>query len=123
MPHCIIEYSDNVVDPVDLKQFMLEINDYLASTGYFKLNDIKTRVLKSEQYVIGDGDPIRTFVTVNLLILSGRDDTVKKELSDGLLKILEKHYPKTVATTKASLTVQITDMHKGSYGRIKSYDD
>lgn len=118
MPHCILEYSNNIVDRPDFKILLQEINKYLAGTGLFKLNDIKSRVIGHDLFVVGDGSKDRTFITMNISILSGRDNSIKKDISDSLLKLLAQYFPKTLAVTHCSLTVQITDIQRDSYGRI-----
>ena len=123
MPHITVEYSANILDDVDIKNLLSQVNKFLAGTGLFNLNDIKSRAIEHDMYVIGDGDSARAFVTVNVCILSGRDERVKKQLSDGVLKLLETSFPKTLAEQKASLTVQISEIDKDSYGKLTSYDD
>ena len=123
MPHCILEYSANIADEPDFRQLLLEVHDYLESTGLFKKADIKSRVVGHDKFVIGDGAPDRAFVTLNLCVLAGRDDSVKAGLSGSIVKILERYFPKTLAERRCSLTVRITDMHKGSYGKSVSYED
>ena len=77
----------------------------MADTGLFKLRGIKSRVIAHDLFVIGDGAADRTFITMNLCILEGRDDSVKKYISNSLSKLLERYFPKTIAETKCSLTV------------------
>lgn len=122
MPHCILEHSDNIVDPVDFRQLLSELNELLAGTGLFKLNDLKSRAICHDLYVIGDGAPDRSFVTVNICALSGRADEVKASITNSVLKLLERFFPRTLAETRCSLTVRITDMHRDSYARAVSYD-
>lgn len=43
MPHCILEYSANVVDRPDVTRLLKEIHDALMATGLFTLTDIKWR--------------------------------------------------------------------------------
>ncbi len=121
MPHCILEYSKNIVDQTDFNKLLMEVNEYLAGTGLFKLNDIKSRVIGHDLFVVGDGSANRSFVTINLCILEGREDKVKTNLSNSLVKLLEQYFPRTLAETHCSLTVRITDMHRDSYEKIISY--
>ncbi len=118
MPHIILEYSDNITDKPDFQKLLRELHQGFAKTGHFKLTDIKSRVVKHDLYFIGDGDPIRTFVTVNLRILSGWTDKLKSELSHLILKLLKQYFPKTIAQQKSSVTVQISDIHKASYEKV-----
>ncbi len=121
MPHCILEYSDNVIDKPYLDQLLKQINTALASTELFNPDDIKSRVIEHATYCVGDGAPDRTFVTVNLQILSGRDDETKVMLSEMLLEILKQAYEQTLLTTKCSISVQISEIHRASYRREISY--
>ena len=121
MPHCILEYSDNIVENPDKNEILGEINKRLAETKLFSLNDIKSRILVHHDFVIGDGDRQRAFVTINLSILSGRDDETKKKLSDLLLKLLEEYFAESFSELKLSLTVQISELDKNRYGCLKSY--
>ncbi|MFH2036698.1 MAG: 5-carboxymethyl-2-hydroxymuconate Delta-isomerase [Candidatus Zixiibacteriota bacterium] len=117
MPHCILEYSDNISDKPDFYKLLNNLNQKLAETGHFKLNDIKSRAIQHNAYVIGDNDSFRAFVTLNIQILDGRTDEVKTGLSQLALDILKQYFPETLKKNKASLTVQITDIHRASYKR------
>lgn len=118
MSHIILEYSDNITDKPDFQKLFNELHQGLVNTGHFKLADIKSRAVKHDLYFIGDGDPMRTFVTANLCILSGRTDKLKSELSHLILKLLKQYFPKTIAQQKSSVTVQISDIHKASYEKV-----
>lgn len=117
MPHCILEHSANLLDTPDWTGLLREINRTLADTGLFTAADIKSRVVRHETFVIGDGAPDQAFVTLNLQILSGRPDEVKAELSEALLAVLKSAFPVTTGKLRLSLTVQVTDLHRPSYRR------
>ena len=120
MPHIVLEYSDNVPDKIDFPSLFSSIHNELAATGLFSINDIKSRVIKHSSYYIGDSNPAQGFVTVTLAILSGRDDIIKKQLSDTILEILKSYFPESLSLLKFSITVQIKDIHRNSYGRFTS---
>lgn len=125
MPHCILEASDNLLDQPDWAGLLREINRTLAATGLFSEADIKSRAVRHGVFVIGDAaagagvsvGPERAFVTLNVQILSGRPDEVKAQLSDALLPVLARAFPRTLAGRACSLTVQISDLHRPSYRR------
>ncbi len=120
MPHCILEYSANVVDQPDTTRLLMEIHDTLMATGLFTLADIKSRAIRHEQYVIGDGDPERAFVTLNIQILQGRSDEVKAQISEAALEVLKRAFPESLRQRKCSLTVQVSEIHRPSYRRLLS---
>jgi len=81
MPHCIFEYSAKIADKPDWPQIIRKIHDNLIATGQFVAEDIKSRVIRHDNYVIGNGEDNQSFVTLNLQILEGRSDEIKRELS------------------------------------------
>jgi len=121
MPHCILEHSSNVIDTPDWCELLAKINRTLADTDLFKMEDIKSRVIQHDTFVVGDGDPSRAFVTLNACILSGRDNDTKRRIVEPLLALLRSAFPLSMERLKFSLTVQITDIHRESYQRETSY--
>jgi 5-carboxymethyl-2-hydroxymuconate isomerase len=115
MPHCILEYSANIADQPDFPALFRQLHDVMMESGQFSLNDIKSRAIRHEVFLIGDGDPGRTFVTVELRLLSGRSDEVKAALSRSVLAFLEGWFPRTLAETKCSLTVHVSELYRPSY--------
>ncbi len=117
MPHCILEHSNNIIDNPDVRSLLLGIHDILMETGLFQRNDIKSRVIVHDQYVVGDGELSGCFVTLNICILSGRADEIKQSLAERALAFLKTAYPRSLEKLKCSITVQISDIHRESYRR------
>jgi|WetSurMetagenome_2_1015567.scaffolds.fasta_scaffold71527_4 5-carboxymethyl-2-hydroxymuconate isomerase len=117
MPHCILEYSANVPDPPDPGRVLADVHAALMATGRFTLADIKSRAVRHDQFLIGDGDPARVFVTLTVQILGGRSDEAKAQISEALIEVLARHYPASLAGRICSLTVQVCDIHRASYRR------
>ena len=117
MPHCLLEASNNLPDQPDWVEVLSSVNHTLVATGLFVEADIKSRLLRHDTFVVGDGDPRRAFVTLNVQILGGRTDEVKAQLTEALLPALARHFPLAFAERIFSLTVQITDIHRPSYRR------
>jgi 5-carboxymethyl-2-hydroxymuconate isomerase len=120
MPHCILEYSDNIADPVDIRDLFRQLHEVLVGTGQFTLADIKSRAIRHEVYLIADGDPDRVFITMNLAILTGRSDEVKAHMARAVRELLERSFPRTLADKKCSLTVQVSELHRPSYQKVLS---
>jgi 5-carboxymethyl-2-hydroxymuconate isomerase len=120
MPHCILEYSANIVDQPDMDRLFIDIHDTLMATGVFNLDDIKSRAIRHEEYFLGDGDPERAFVTLNVQILSGRSDDVKAQITEAAIEVLKRSFPESLRQRKCSLTVQVSEIHRESYRRYLS---
>ncbi|MFC2088362.1 5-carboxymethyl-2-hydroxymuconate Delta-isomerase [Calditrichota bacterium] len=120
MPHCILEYSDNLVEKPDFSKLLAEIHKTMVETGLFKIDDIKSRIIKHNIYRIGDGHLDKVFVTLNVEILSGRSDEVKTKISESLIPLLIKFFHKTISQKNCSITVQISDINRASYQKYVS---
>lgn len=118
MPHCILEHSTNVLDAPDLRALLLDLHAMLVASGEFRLEDIKSRAVAHELFAVGDGAPDRAFVSLDIQVLDGRSDETKARLAEAALALLARAFPRTAATGRSSLTVQISDMHRASYRRI-----
>lgn len=121
MPHCILEYSNNIKDGPTHLSLLKQIHKTLFATGLFDLQDIKSRVLVHDKYLVGDGTEEWSFVALTVEILSGRDEQTKEKIAKACLKILEEHFLQSMSTQKFSLTVQIREIDKPSYSKIKTY--
>jgi len=121
MPHCILEYSDNIIDKTDNPAILKNIHNILVATKLFSLNDIKSRAIIHHDYLVGDGNPDRAFVNLTVSFLSGKDENVKKKISKDCLEILKKSFPLSSEKLKLSMTVEIRELDKETYLRDKNY--
>ncbi len=115
MPHCTLEYSDNIPHKPDLRKLLLELGELLVATGQFERANIKSRAVEHDLFVVGDGAPERAFVALEIGILDGRSDELKAGLSESALELLERHFSAALAQTSCSITVQVADIHRASY--------
>ncbi len=117
MPHCILEYTSNLVAPPEIRDVLLGIHETLGATGLFTIEDIKSRAIRHEIAAVADGAPDRSFVTLTVEILEGRSDEVKGTISDALFAALMSSFSSAVASSRCNLTVQIREIHRASYRR------
>lgn len=121
MPHCVLEYSSNIIDKPDKKELLSGLNHTLEGKGLFSMNDIKSRIIVHNDFVVGDGDPARAFVALNVSILTGRDDETKKMISNNCMDFLKSYFPLSQEKLKLSITVRISEMNLDSYARFRNY--
>ena len=123
MPHCILEYTDNIIESPDWDFLFRKIHAVLLDTGEWYEPDIKSRSIRHERYFIGNGDPDQAFITLSIQILEGRSDELKAQISKNALDILVSFFSLSLEQLKTSITVQIVDIHKASYCRKVSYSN
>jgi len=119
MPHLVLEYSANVPDAPDFGRVLLDLHDALIASALFERKDIKSRAVRHDVFAVADGAEDRAFVALSIAILEGRSDDVKAALSEGALEVLQRAFPKLVAGGRGAISVEIRDLHRESYRRVR----
>ena len=122
MPHCILEYSDNLADAPELRELLDRVHATLIESGEFAMANLKSRAYEARDFTVSDGDPRRGFVALAIHILDGRSDEVKAGLAESILPLLREAYPESVAGGLVDLSVQIVDIHRASYRKLGMAD-
>lgn len=119
MPHLTVEYTDNLAG-LPGQQLLAELNAVVCGHPTVQDEaDVKARLLPLSCFEIGTAPAQRGFVHVQLRLLSGRSDAVKKELSDAIAAVLHRLTPQPPGML-VQLSVEIADMDRASYykGRL-----
>ncbi len=108
MPHCIIEYSDDL----EGKPLVEAVHQSALDSGLFSSlgSDIKVRAMPYSHYKTGSIEI--SFVHVTLKILSGRTGEQKSSLTEKVLKQL-----KALNFIGCSLSVEVVDIDTASYAK------
>jgi len=115
MPHTILEYSDNLLDPPDFQPLWARLHPALVATAHCRLQDIKSRAYRCETFRMGDGDPGNAFVHLTIRLLEGRDPETLAEVGRAALEVLTASFPRTLAGGRCDLTVELAGMRRDSY--------
>jgi 5-carboxymethyl-2-hydroxymuconate isomerase len=122
MPHLVLEYSANVPDHPDLKRVLLDLHEALMASALFERKDLKSRAVRHDVFAVADGAEDRAFVALSIAILDGRPDEVKAAVSEAALDVLIRAFPKLVAGGRGALSVEVRDLHRASYQRMRIRD-
>lgn len=120
MPHVLLEYSANVPGSFDPRRVLLDVHEVLMSTGLFTLGDVKGRAVRQEVFAVGDGGAARSFVALRISILEGRTEESKARIAEGALAVLRRSFSEAVAQGGCSLSVEVADLHRASYRRVRA---
>ncbi len=90
MPHCIIEYSDDLDNKQDIIKTVKAINTAIENSELFDNKTIKTRALPIHTYLVGGIK--KPFVHITVKILEGRTDSQKQQLSNRTLQCITAKY-------------------------------
>jgi len=113
MPHCVIEYSQELVEIIDIKKLMAAVDDGASDSGLFNQKDIKTRALPYKHYRAGTER--HPFVHTIIYLLSGRTVKQKQKLSNRILENKIQILPNI-----QNVSVDDRDMETDTYNKLKS---
>ncbi|WP_369258165.1 5-carboxymethyl-2-hydroxymuconate Delta-isomerase [Streptomyces sp. R35] len=110
MPQITIERSPGL-DHVNWSAFALALHPVVVEVAAARLEACKTRVLRTEDEVVGGDADGPAIVNVTLALLAGRSDETKAKLTEAVLELLRKHIEPTdgVSTVHASAEVRDLD--------------
>ena len=121
MPHLILEYSDNLVGPLDHPTLLRELHAALEEFGEFKLDQMKSRVVARDRYFVGAGDPANIFVHLAVYILSGRAPELRQRIAGALLGVLTRELEPNIRGRPSDLTVDVREMVRETYAKAQKW--
>lgn len=120
MPHLVLEYSGNARENFEPHSFFNKLHAELAAVGGFRLQDFKSRAVRMDAYLIGDGSYEQSFVNLDIRTFGGKSPEDKEVISKSALAILATEFQGTLRQTACDISVQITELDRPSYSRTRS---
>lgn len=110
MPHCIIEYTDNLAEDGDIPGLLKTLADALCdSGGVFPKGGVRVRALRLNEYVVADGTADDAFVNVTVKIGAGRPAAFKSAFFGGLFSLVEAHFADLFARRGLALSLYVEE--------------
>ena len=109
MPHIIFECSDTLVEK-DFKKLLLTIHHILSENLPTDLSNCKSRVIRCEDVVMGNGDNSQAFVHVTISVLKGRSAELLKKISTLILDQLVNALQASAKQFVLQLSVAIPEL-------------
>ena len=118
MPHCLLEYSANVVDDIDAVALFNQLHRSLAEIEAIVLDDLKSRSICRDHFVVGDGSPQNAFVSLKVSLLTGSDISVRQRVVQSSLKVLEQAFARTLQEKACHLSVEVAEIERSTYAKV-----
>lgn len=122
MPHMTLEYSTNVGAGIDSKQLFSILHVQLAKAGELRTQDFKSRVFPVDTFYVGLAKDNASFVRLNIETFIGKSTQQKKSISRVALEVLSEYFNEALVHGNCDIAVQITELEKESYARVRSSD-
>jgi len=111
MPHITVEYTANIPNEANIDELLIKANQSLISHGdTFSPDGIRSRAIKLNNYVVGDGTNDGAFVHVTLQIASGRTEEIRKAVLDHLFTTIESHFEELMVNKDITLSLQLSEL-------------
>ncbi len=113
MPHCIVEYTDNLRAEGDIPGLLPKINRVLIEQdGVFPIGGIRSRAIELHDYCMADGAADYAFAHVTLKIGAGRSEAVKKKACDALFEVIKQHFAELYARRYLALSMELVEFNE-----------
>lgn len=118
MPHLIVEYTDNVIEP-DFAELLNCCHLLLTQRLPTQMESCKSRVIKHSVYWVGDGQPANAFVSVTLAVLPGRSAETLQLVSQELMTLLKTYFADSLEKLNLQITLELKEV-AGLYSKLQS---
>lgn len=109
MPHIIVEYTDHL--SVDIAKLTIELHHTLIKQETVKEEAVKTRAIPVQATVVGTGKCHDKFIHLNLKLLPGRSDALRKTMAQALYDTTRK----IALDENITISVETSELHEHSY--------
>lgn len=109
MPHIIVEYTDHL--SVDIPKLTIELHRTLVAQETVKEEAVKTRAIPVKATVVGTGKCHDKMIHVQLKLLPGRSDELRRTMAEALFNTVKK----IAIDDHISISVETSELHAESY--------
>jgi 5-carboxymethyl-2-hydroxymuconate isomerase len=110
MPHCIVEYTDNLGAEAGIRDLLGKLAaKFRDSDGVFPTGGIRVRAIRLNEYVIADGAYDDAFVNITARIGPGRDPVFKKRFFNEMFGIVREHFKPVFDTRSFALSLYVEE--------------
>jgi 5-carboxymethyl-2-hydroxymuconate isomerase/predicted nucleic acid-binding protein len=117
MPQLVLDYSGNVTQEVDFRRLFLGLHGVLADAAEVEVAACKSRAMRRETFVVGEGGTGQAFVHLEVGLLAGRTPEQKQEIAAVCLDVLALHYAESLERLDLQITVEVRDMDRQGYAK------
>lgn len=114
MPHIILETTSDVVENPDTVDILQRLVDKLSTFETVNSAAVKGYHSLRHTWIIGEGGP-NGFVHCEVAILTGRPESLKKEIADGMYAELLECFHQSRDSGEAGITLELREMEKETY--------
>jgi 5-carboxymethyl-2-hydroxymuconate isomerase len=120
MPHIILEYSSNVQEKKSFDILFSQFHQIFVTIGSVEEINCKSRAMKCDVFCIGDGNSKNGFIHAEIRFLEGWSIDMIQTMGIGILKILQKHFSKSLQELNLQISVEFITFPSNLYFKVSS---
>ncbi len=110
MPHFSIEYSSNLEQVINMKDFCNVLRLAGIETKVFPLAGIRVRAIRCDHYSIADNQPENSFIDISVRLREGRELSIKKDATNHIFAAAEKYLKSVLDQYPLALSFEMRDI-------------
>ena len=114
MPQIKVEYSAGLGAGFDAPAFARHLHAIVVEIAGADLGSCKTRLVRLDDHVIGDGSANQAMIHIDLRILTGRTDDQKRRLGEAVLAAAVAAVDKP-EDMQIQVTVEVRELDRAHY--------
>jgi len=117
MPHCIVEWTDNLDGQVDIPDFLEVLaSEFRKSGGVFPMGGIRVRAVRLSDYVIADGQADDAFINITVKMGAGRTAEFKQGFFPPLFEKVKAYFADLQSKRYLALSLYVEEFDEaGGY--------
>jgi len=117
MPHLVLQFSDNLRQPVDARSLFRALHERLSVIAGLAIANFKSRVQPQGDALVGEGAPGNAFVHLDISLLTRPPET-RAALAEAALQVLHSRLGPALAGLDAQVTVYVHDLDPRAYRKL-----
>ncbi|WP_158649255.1 hypothetical protein [Aquella oligotrophica] len=112
MPHLILECSDNIIEENrQLLNILHDCQQMLVENLPTSLESCKSRVVRHQDYLLGNGEVKNAFIHLEVRVLKGRSEELLKRLAEELKTCISARLLKSLGNDlNLKLSVEVVEL-------------
>jgi 5-carboxymethyl-2-hydroxymuconate isomerase len=115
MPHLTLEYTGNIAPQIQARDLFAQLHQILASASGIRIENMKSRAVRRDDYYIGAGTSRAAFVHLEIRFMAGRSSEFKQSIGQQCLTLLKETLGPALAEFDLQITVEIGEIERASY--------
>ncbi len=122
MPQITLEYSQNVCWDTQFSVLFLELHRCLADLAGIPIENCKSRAVRHEEVLVGEGGANSGFVHLTIGLYQGRPAELKQEIGLRALDLLQRHLAPKSGRQVPQVTVEFREFQRIDYLKLSTGD-